>query len=50
MGFTLEALGYEITGKLAVLRIFDKAKVKQGQETMKKAHELAIKLAQSIRE
>ena len=57
MGFTLEAmrkpleaLGYEIIGELAVLRIFDKAKVKQDQETMAKAYELGIKLAQSIRE
>ena len=55
MGFTLEAmrkpleaLGYEIIGELAVLRIFDKAKVKQDQETMAKAHELGIKLSQSI--
>ena len=44
----LEALGYEIIGELAVLRIFDKAKVKQDQETMAKAHELCIKLSQSI--
>lgn len=57
MGFTLdamkkplEALGYEIIGELAVLRIFDKAKVKQDREAMEKAHELGRKLAQSIQE
>ena len=56
MGFTieamkrpLEALDYEIIGELSVFRIFDKAKVKQDQKTIEKAHELGIKLAQSIR-
>jgi len=56
MGFTLEAmkkpleaLGYEIVGQLSVLRIFDKAKVKEDQEAIDKARELGIKLAKSIK-
>jgi len=56
MGFTIEAmkkpieaLGYEVIGELSVFKIFDKAKVKKDQDAMEKAHELGIKLAQSIR-
>jgi multimeric flavodoxin WrbA len=56
MGFTieamekpLEALGYEIIGKLSVFKIFDKAKVKHDQDSMEKAYELGKKLAQSIK-
>lgn len=56
MGFTIEAmkkpieaLGYEVIGELSVFRIFDKAKVKEDQDAMEKAHELGIKLARSIR-
>jgi len=56
MGFTIEAmkkpieaLGYEVIGELSVFKIFDKAKVKQDQDAMERAHELGIKLAQSIR-
>lgn len=56
MGFTIdamkkpiEALGYEVIGELSVFKIFDKAKVKQDQDAMEKAHELGIQLAQSIK-
>lgn len=45
----LEALGYEILGELSVYKIFDKAKVKQDQDSMEKAYELGKILAQSIR-
>lgn len=55
MGFTLEAmkqplkaLGYEITGELAVLKIFDKAKVKGEGEVMERAHKLGTELARSL--
>ena len=55
MGFTLEAmrmplqaLGYEIVGELAVLRIFDKAKVKQDTRAMDSAVELGRRLARSL--
>ena len=56
MGFTieamekpLEALGYEILGKLSIFKIFDKAKVKRDKASMKKAYELGKKLALSIK-
>ena len=56
MGFTieamekpLEALGYEIIGKLSVFKIFDKAKVKNDKDAMEKAYELGKKLALSIK-
>lgn len=56
MGFTIEAmkkpieaLGYEVIGELSVFRIFDKAKVKQDQDAIEKAHDLGIKLAQSLK-
>ena len=56
MGFTIEAmkkplesLGYEIIGELSVFSIFDKAKVKQDQNSIEKAHELGVKLAKSIK-
>lgn len=55
MGFTLEAmkkpleaLGYEIVGELSIFRIFDKAKVKDDKAAMQKAHELGVRLAQSL--
>lgn len=55
MGFTieamkkpLEALGYEVIGELPVLRIFDKAKVKKDEESLTRAYNLGIKLAESI--
>lgn len=56
MGFTLEAmktplqaLGYEIIGELSVFKIFDKAKVKQDEQAMNKAHQLGKKLAASLK-
>jgi len=56
MGFTIEAmkkpieaLGYEIVGELSIFRIFDKAKVKEDKTAIEKAHELGVKLAQSIK-
>lgn len=56
MGFTLdamkkplEALGYEIVGELSVFRIFHKGKVKDDKAAMEKAHELGVKLAQSVK-
>ena len=55
MGFTLEAmtrplqaLGYEIVGELAVLRIFDKGKVKADEEAMASALQLGRQLASAI--
>jgi multimeric flavodoxin WrbA len=55
MGFTLEAmkkpleaLGYEITGELAVLKIFDKAKVKNDNEAIDSAKELGKRLANTL--
>ncbi len=56
MGFTLEAmktpleaLGYEIVGELAVLKIFDKAKVKQDDSAINKAYKMGRELAISIK-
>jgi multimeric flavodoxin WrbA len=56
MGFTieamkkpLEALGYEVVGELSVFKIFDKAKVREDQDAIGRAHELGIQLAKSIR-
>ena len=55
MGFTLEAmqkpleaLGYEIIGKLAVFKIFDKARVKQDPGVMNQALALGKSLAQAM--
>ena len=56
MGFTLEAmrlpieaLGYDIVGELAVLGIFDKAKVKEEDEVLAKAMALGNQLADSLK-
>jgi multimeric flavodoxin WrbA len=55
MGFTLEAmripleaLGYEIIGEQAIFKIFDKAKVKEDNESMEKAFALGRNLASSL--
>lgn len=55
MGFTLEAmrlpleaLGYEIIGELSVYKIFDKAKVKDDEQALKKAEELGAGLAHAL--
>ena len=55
MGFTIEAmtrplqaLGYEIVGELAVLKIFDKGKVKADEEAMANARQLGRLLASGI--
>lgn len=55
MGFTLEAmrrpleaLGYEIVDELAVLRIFDKGKVKNNEDAMNNAYASGQKLAKSL--
>jgi hypothetical protein len=55
MGFTLEAmrlpleaLGYEVIGQLSVLRVFDKAKIKEDVDAMGKALNLGGKLAQLL--
>ncbi|WP_419658863.1 NADPH-dependent FMN reductase [Desulfosarcina variabilis str. Montpellier] len=55
MGFTLEAmryplqaLGYEIVGELPVYGIFDRAKVKDQDETMQKAIKLGRAFASSF--
>jgi len=45
MRLPLEALGYDIIGELPVLSVFDKAKVREQKETMKKAAELGAELA-----
>lgn len=57
MGFTIEAmkkpiqaLGYDVIGELSVFRIFDKGKVKDDSEVIKKAYELGLKLAKAIKE
>ena len=57
MGFTMEAmkqplaaLGFDIAGELAVYRIFDKAKVKKETETLQKAYDLGIHLAQALKQ
>lgn len=56
MGFTLEAmkkpieaLGYEIVGELAVLKIFDKAKVKEDKKAVSRAFQLGRDLARAIK-
>ena len=56
MGFTieamkkpLEALGYEISGEITILKIFDRAKVKYDKDAMEKSYELGRKLAHSLR-
>lgn len=55
MGFTLDAmrlplqaLGYEIVGELPVFKIFDRAKVKENDEILKKAAKLGSDLAESL--
>jgi len=55
MGFTLdamrmpiEALGYDIIGELSVFNIFDKGKVKEKKEILKKAEQLGKDLAKAI--
>jgi multimeric flavodoxin WrbA len=55
MGFTLEAmrlpmeaLGYEIIGEQAIFKIFDKAKVKEDNESMEKTFALGRDLAKSL--
>ena len=55
MGFTLEAMrlpltamGYEIIGELPVLRLFDRAKVKEENEILATAKKLGSDLAKSI--
>jgi len=55
MGFTLEAmklplkaLGFEVVGELAVLNVFDKAKVREQEQVMNEAYELGQKLADSL--
>jgi multimeric flavodoxin WrbA len=55
MGFTLEAmrlpmeaLGYEVVGDLAVLGIFDRGKVRDEGEILKRAIELGRQLADSL--
>jgi len=52
MGFTLgamrkplTALGYEIIGELSVLKIFDKAKVKENKNAMDEAYKSGKALA-----
>lgn len=55
MGFTLEAmqmpleaLGYDIVGKQAVFRVFDKGRVKEDKTSMTEAFELGIKLGHAL--
>ncbi len=55
MGFTLEAmkgpleaLGYEITGELAVFKVFDRGKVKDDPEVLERAARLGRELADSL--
>ena len=55
MGFTLEAmrlpieaLGYEIIGELAVFNLFERAKVKELEETMIRATALGVELAKAV--
>ena len=55
MGFTLDAmrlplqaLGYEITGELAVFSIFDRGKVKEHNEILNKARKLGADLGKSL--
>lgn len=55
MGFTLDAmrlplqaLGYEIVGELPVFKIFDRAKVKENDQILKKAVNLGLDLAESL--
>ena len=56
MGFTLEAmrlpleaLGYEITGELGVLRLFDKGSIRNEPETLADASRLGGQLADALR-
>jgi hypothetical protein len=42
-------LGYEIIGELPVIGIFHKGKIKEYSETLQKAEELGIKLAQRLK-
>lgn len=56
MGFTveamskpLEAIGYQIVGELAILNVFDKAKIKEKKAEIEQAHELGRKLARAIK-
>jgi multimeric flavodoxin WrbA len=55
MGFTLdamrmpiEALGYEVIGELAVFKIFDKGRVKEDPDLLKKATQLGRNLTKAI--
>lgn len=55
MGYTieamakpLEALGYEIVGKLSVFKIFEKGKIKKDPNAIEQASELGKKLAKSL--
>lgn len=55
MGFTidamkkpLEALGYEIIGEMAVLKVFDKGRVKHEEHSMNQGYELGRKLGLAL--
>lgn len=55
MGFSLEAmrrpleaLGYEITGELPVMGVFDRAKVKEKKDILIAASKLGENLAKSL--
>lgn len=55
MGFTIDAmkkpltaLGYDIVGELAVMKIFDKARVKQDEEAINQAENLGKMLAEAL--
>ena len=57
MGFTieamkqpLEALGYEIVGELSVFLMFEKGKVREDTDSVKKANELGKKLAEAVKD
>jgi len=57
MGFTLEAmrlpleaLGYEITGELAVFRLFDRGIIKDEGETLAEATRAGAQLADALRQ
>ena len=56
MGFTIEAmkkpliaLGYEIVGEIAVFKTFDKAKVKEDKNAIRRAYQLGRELAVAIK-
>ena len=56
MGFTLEAmrmpieaLGYKVIGEPAVFKIFDRGKVKEDSESLKKVFKLGKDLAKAIK-